>query len=453
MIIIWKDYIMENELFEKAPIPKAYMKMALPVVMGMIVTLVYNLVDTYFIALTGNTNLIAGISICAPLFTLLLAIGDIFGLGGSSVISRLLGAHNLDEAKKKSAFCFYTAIIVGVIFTVFMLLFSRQILNILGATKQTYEYAAQYYFFLILGSAFVIFSLVPTNLLRSEGMAMEAMTGSVLGTVVNIILDPVFIFGLGLGAAGAAIATVIGYISTCALYVYCICKKSKVLSLDLKLFSFDAATATGVLSIGLPSSITNLMQTIGITVTNRFLQPYGDESIAIMGIVLKIVNISLLVIIGLSFGGQPLIGYNYGAGLKDRFKKIIGFGMALTGLTGVGFLVILSLFANAIISRFLTDPEMISSGVTMLRFQLLGAPFMAVCLIIICTFQSTGKATGAFILSACRQGIVFLPVIVILSKTMGYTGVITAQFASDLVTTVVAFILLRIFLWNDIFEK
>ncbi len=441
---------MENELFEKAKVPKAYMKMALPVVMGMIVTLVYNLVDTYFIALTGNTNLIAGISLCAPLFTLLLAIGDIFGIGGSSVISRILGTHNTDDARKKSTFCFYTAIITGIIFTVIMLVFKRQILMLLGATQQTYDYANQYYSWLILGSTFVIFSLVPSNLLRAEGMSLESMIGSVIGTVVNIILDPIFIFALGLGAAGAAIATVIGYIVTCGFFIICISKKSKVLSMDIKLLVLDGATFGSVFAIGLPSSITNLMQTIGITLTNRFLQPYGDDNIAIMGIVLKIVNIALLVIVGLAFGGQPLIGYNYGAGNKTRLKKIIGFGMAVTGGAGVAFLAILSLFANGLISKFLSDPAMISTGATMLRWQLLGMPLMGICLIFIVSFQSTGKATGAFILSACRQGIVFLPVIVVLSFAMGLNGVIMTQFVSDVVTTVVAFGLFKAFLWKDI---
>ena len=441
---------MENELFEKAPIPKAYMKMALPVVMGMIVTLVYNLVDTYFIALTGNTNLIAGISLCAPLFTLLLAIGDIFGIGGSSVVSRILGAHDVEDAKKKSVFCFYAAAVTGVIFTIIMLIFKKQMLVVLGATQQTYEYASSYYTWLILGSTFVIFSLVPTNLIRAEGMSMESMIGSVVGTVVNIILDPIFIFSLGLGAAGAAMATVIGYICTCIYFVMCINKKSKVLSLDFRLFSLEAATFGSILAIGLPSSITNLMQTLGITLTNRFLQPYGDDNIAVMGIVLKIVNIALLVIVGLAFGGQPLIGYNYGAGIKDRLRKIMGFGFAVTGGTGVFFLVVISLLARFIISRFLTDPALIDSGVKMLRLQMLGMPLMGVCLIVICTFQATGKASGAFILSACRQGIVFLPVIIVLSSAFGLFGVMFSQFASDIITTVVAFILFRIYLWKEV---
>ena len=441
---------MQNELFEKAPIPKAYMKMAMPVVMGMIVTLVYNLVDTYFIALTGNTDLIAGISICAPLFTLLLAIGDIFGIGGSSVISRLLGARKEDEARKKSTFCFYTAIITGIVFTVIMLLFRSPILNLLGATEQTYIYAEQYYRWLILGSTFVIFSLVPTNLLRAEGASMDSMIGSVIGTVINIILDPIFIFTLGFGAAGAAMATIIGYISTCTFFVFYILKKSKILSLSLNGFVPEFASLSEILVIGLPSSISNLMQTIGITLTNRFLMPYGNENIAVMGIVLKIVNIALLVLVGLAFGGQPIVGYNYGAKNMDRLKKTIRFGIAVTGGSGLFFTIVLSLFSKPVISRFLSDTELISLGSKMLRMQLLGMPLVGVCLIFICAFQSTGKALSAFILSACRQGIIYLPVIMITSKIFGLNGVISAQVISDIFTTVVAFFIFSNSLLKDI---
>ena len=441
---------MGNDLFEKAPIPKAYMKMALPVVMGMIVTLVYNLVDTYFIALTGNTDLIAGISICAPLFTLLLAVGDIFGIGGSSVISRLLGAGDEKGATKRSTFCFYCVVIVGVVFTALMLIFQKQILLLLGATDATYEYAAQYYRWLMLGSTFVIFSLVPSNVMRAEGASVASMIGSMIGTVVNIILDPIFIFALGFGAAGAAMATIIGYICTCTFFVIYILKKSRILSLSISNFKPDLKILSEILVIGLPSSITNLMQTIGITLTNRFLQPYGNESIAVMGIVLKIVNIAVLVLVGLAFGGQPLYGYNYGAKNHDRLKKSLGFGMAVTGGTGAVLLIILSLFANPLVSAFLKDAQLISSGISMLRMQLLGMPLMGICLVMICAFQSTGKAVSAFVLSACRQGIVYLPIIIIASTLFGRQGVVMSQALSDVFTTVVAFMILRNGLYKEI---
>lgn len=187
---------MKNELFETMRIPRAYMTLALPVILSMVVTLVYNMADTYFIALTGNTNLIAGVSLCAPIFTLMLAFGDIFGLGASSVISRVLGQGHREDVKRMSSFSFYGSMVFGIGTAMVMLLFRESILSFLGSTVPTHEYASAYYSWLVLGSPFLIFSLVPTNVMRSEGAAKESMIGSVLGIAVNIILDPIFIFTL-----------------------------------------------------------------------------------------------------------------------------------------------------------------------------------------------------------------------------------------------------------------
>ena len=196
---------MENEIFEKAPVPKAFFTMALPVVFSMVISLVYNMVDTYFIARTGNTNLVAGVSLGAPIFTLMIALGDIFGLGGSSVISRLFGEKKDTDGKRLSVFCFYGAILCGIVIAALMLLFRRPILGLLGADADTYTYASQYYTWLVLGAPFIIVALTPSNLLRTEGFAKASMVGTILGSVVNIILDPIFISVLGFGAAGAAI--------------------------------------------------------------------------------------------------------------------------------------------------------------------------------------------------------------------------------------------------------
>lgn len=203
---------MENELFEEAPIPKAYFTFALPVVFSMVISLVYNMVDTYFIAQTGNTNLVAGVSLGAPIFTLMIAFGDIWGLGGSSIISRLFGQKLDNDGKRISVFCFYAAIVCGILVTAVLLLFRGPILYLLGADGETLPYASGYFTYIALGAPFIILSFTPSNLLRTEGFSTASMTGSILGAVINMILDPVFISVLGLGAAGAAIATVIGNI-------------------------------------------------------------------------------------------------------------------------------------------------------------------------------------------------------------------------------------------------
>ena len=192
---------MENYLFEKMPVPKAYMKLALPVVLS---------IDTYFIALTGVQELVAGVSLVAPMFTLMIAFGDIFGLGGSSVISRLLGEKKDNEAKKTCAFCIWISLVFGLCISAILLLFRTQILGLLGVGKDTYQYANAYYTWIAIGAVSIIFSMVPSNILRTEGLAVQSMAGSIIGSIVNIIFDPIFIFGLNQGAAGAAMATVLG---------------------------------------------------------------------------------------------------------------------------------------------------------------------------------------------------------------------------------------------------
>ena len=184
---------MQNDLFEKAPVHKAYFSFALPVVFSMVISLIYNMADTYFIAGTGNTNLVAGVSLGAPIFTLMIALGDIFGLGGSSVISRLFGQKKDEDGKRLSVFCFYGAIVCGVIVAAVMMIFRAPILQVLGADSDTIVYASQYYTWLVLGAPFIILVYTPSNLLRTEGFAVGSMTGTVLGAVVNIILDPIFI--------------------------------------------------------------------------------------------------------------------------------------------------------------------------------------------------------------------------------------------------------------------
>ncbi|MDO4623599.1 MAG: MATE family efflux transporter [Eubacteriales bacterium] len=255
---------MQNEIFEVMPVRKAYMKMALPVVLSMVVTLIYNMVDTFFIAKTGNTNLVAGVSLGAPIFTLMIALGDILGLGGSSVISRLFGEQRVDDGKRLSVFCFYGSLLGGLIVTAILLVFRTPILNLLGADSETFRYTSQYYTFIALGAPFLILNFTPTNLLRSEGLATQSMIGSMIGTAVNIVLDPVFIFGLNMGAGGAAAATVIGYICADLYFIWVLLTKSRKLSMNPKLLRISASELGAVFAIGFPASITNIMQSIGI---------------------------------------------------------------------------------------------------------------------------------------------------------------------------------------------
>ena len=433
---------MKDELFTTMPVPKAYFKLALPVVFSMVVSLVYNIVDTFFIARTENIGLIAGVSIGAPVFTLLIAIGDIFGLGGSSVISRLFGQNKDDDGKRISIFCFYGSLVCGVLVTAIMLILRTPILQMLGADQDTFHYASEYYTYLALGAPFIIVSYTPLNQLRTEGFSVASMAGSILGTFVNIILDPIFIFTLEMGAAGAAIATVAGNICTDLFFVWFIRKKSKRLSINPLEFSIKGSEIWQVLVIGIPASVTNLVQSFGIMLTNRFLLPYGNDKVAAMGIAMKVNLIAMLILIGCAFGGQPLMGYNYGSKNKARLKEIMKFsylvecGMALVLAIG------LSVSAEFLMGRFVSDNSVIQTGALMLRMQQIGMVFVAVILVTTCLFQSAGKAWQACVLSISRQGVIFFVVITGISYFYGYYGILAAQSVADILTVIVALVLL-----------
>lgn len=434
---------MQNELFESASVPKAYMKLALPVVLSMMVSLVYNMVDTYFIALTGKQELVAGVSLAAPIFTLMIAFGDIFGLGGSSLISRLFGEKREEEAKRASAFCLWAAIGFGIFVTIVLLVFRTPILKLLGTDAATFEYAGEYYTWIAVGAASIILGLVPSNILRTEGLATQAMAGSILGSIVNIILDPVFIFGLGQGAAGAAMATVIGNVIADVYYIYVMSKKAKRLSVSLKEIKIPGTMIRDILVIGIPASITNLMQSIMIMITNHYLIAYGTDKVAAMGIALKANMISAFILVGFAFGGQPLVGYNYGAKNQKRLKEILRFAYLFEAGLALVFTILISIFAPFIIKIFMNQSDIITNGAMMLRFQQLGMVFMAITLVSTCVCQSVGSAAGAFALSISRQGVIYAILLIVLKSVFGYTGILATQACADVVTALIAIGIIR----------
>lgn len=383
------------ELFENAPVWKAYFTISLPVVFSMVVTLVYNMVDTFFVAGTQNASLVAGVSQCTPLFMLMLALGDIFGLGGSSLISRLFGQKDDDTARNVSGFCFYAAIVCGLIVTVLMFAFQGPVLRVLGATSDTLKYASQYYFWIALGAPLIILSLTPSNIIRTEGLAMQSMIASVAGSILNIVLDPIFIFTLGMGAGGAALATVLGYVLSDVLLVCYILRKSRHLTVSIRHARVARKFATSVFVIGIPASLTNLMQSYNIMVLNRHLISYGPKAVAAMGITMKVNMIIMMILVGFAFGAQPLIG------------------------------------------MFMNDASVVSYGTGMLRWLTLTTPFCGIVLVLTTCFLSMGKAVPSFVLSISRQGVIFTVVILITAACFGYDGIICAQPVADFLTAVV----------------
>lgn len=436
---------MNNDLFEKSSIPKAYFTMALPVVLSMVISLVYNMVDTYFVAKTQNTSLVAGVSLCAPIFTLMIALGDIFGIGGSSVISRLFGQKDDDGGKKVSSFCFNSAIACGICVTIIMLLLKTPILNLLGANHETIKHASAYYTYLALGATFIIVSMTPSNLMRCEGLALESMIGTITGSIINIILDPIFILYLNMGAAGAALATIIGYLFSDCLFIYLVHKKSHKLSMSIKDVSISKEHIISIFAIGIPASITNLMQSFSMALTNNYLIHYGTDKVAAMGIVLKINMIVMLVMVGFAFGAQPLLGYNYGAKNTKRLKNIIRFDLIVEITFAVVTSIILALFTPSIIQIFMNKQNIIQAGTPMLRLLLLSSPCAGLILVFTTLFQSEGKALPSFLLSIGRQGVILAFVMIILSSFFGYNGIICSQTVSDVLTALLALVLYKVY--------
>ena len=438
-----EDKAGRSALFETTPVPRAFMTLALPVVLSKIVSLVYNMADTFFIARTGDADLVAGVSICAPVFLLMVSLGDLFGLGGSSVMSRLFGQHKDEEGKRVSGFTFYGAIVTGILVAAFMLALRTPILHMLGARDGVLRYASQYYTWIALGAPFIILTLIPANQLRTEGLADIAMIGSVVGSLVNIILDPLFIFTLGMGAGGAAIATVLGNVATDLVFMVCIHKKSRKLTIDPRLAKVDLATVGAVLAIGLPSSINNLMNSFGTGLLNRNLVDYGADKVAAMGIASKVNMLVAMVMIAFAFGAQALIGYNYGAKNKARLREILKFDLLVQMVIAFVGGAVLMAFAPWMIRLFMDDVVIVEVGALMLRRMLIGLPFVGVFLVCSTLFMSAGKSLPTLLLSLSRQGIVFVFVLLALSRMMGYEGVITAQPVTDVLSALLGVILLK----------
>ena len=412
-----------------------YFHLALPVVVGSIITIVYNLADTYFIAQTNNKMLVAGVSLCSPLFTILMAFGNIFGQGGSSLISRLLGKQATDDVGRVSAFCFWMALITGSVVGGLMFLFRDPLLKLLGASADTLPYAREYGTVLMLGGPLIVVNFIHMNLLRCEGMSGLSMAGTALGSIVNVILDP--LMSPSMGAAGAAAATVIGYLCSDLFLLVIVLTKSKVLSVR-PVFRIEGKQTRNIIAIGITAAITNLASSLCIMLINQQLLPYGDDKIAAMGIVLKVAMIVNMIMIGFAFGGIPLFGFLIGSGQKEKLKQLLRFCLSFLSILALSVSAVVILAAGPLISLITPDAELTELAVPMLRWQVAGCVFGGIVMLLTCLFQASGKALPAMILSLSRQGIVFIIVLLIAVKLAGYNGILASQFIADILSAALA---------------
>ncbi|MBR4322911.1 MATE family efflux transporter [Treponema sp.] len=435
------------DVFEKDSIPKAVFKLALPTVLSMIVAVFYNMVDTFFVGQTGDANQMAAVSVATPVFLFFMAAGNIFGIGGSSFLSRALGEKHYDKAKNISSFCLYAGIFTGLIGAVLMFTFMRQILEAVGTSPNTFDFAKSYLSWIACGGPAIVVSTAFTNLLRGEGAAQSSMHGMMAGTIANIILDPVFIldsfFGIpcfGLGVSGAAIATVIGNLVSIAFFFYHVCSKkaNSVLTLSPRYFAVRGGILRGVFLIGLPASLTNILMSLSNILMNKYLVAYGDIPVAGMGVAMKANMLVVFVQLGIAMGIQPLVGYNFGAGNFRRMKDAMKFALLCNLIAGFLITIIYFIFSREIIRIFINDEEVIEMGVIMLRALMMSTPVLGIQFVLNFSFQAMGKAKQSLALAVSRQGFIFFPATIILNMIFGLKGLVYAQPIADCVSIILA---------------
>ena len=430
-----------TELFEKAPVSQAVLKSALPAMAAMLMVLVYNLADTFFVGQTQDAYQVAAVSLAMPVFLMFMAIGTVFGMGGTSVISRALGQGRTDYAKKVCSFCMWGCVVVGVIMAALFLIFMEPILTMVGASEGTWAYAKSYLTIVSFGGPFVLISNAFSNIIRAEGKSAEAMMGQLLGNLLNVILDPIMILLLGWNITGAAIATLIGNIVGACYYILYFVRGTSSLSVSIKELSQPEKVCGPVCAIGIPAALGSVLMSVAQIIINSQLAKYGDMAVAGMGVAMKVVTITGMVCMGLGQGVQPLLGYCVGAKLWERFKKAFRFSMLFALSLGAVLTVICYLFTNQIVSAFLSDPAAYSYAVEFSRILLTTSFLFGVFYVLINTLQAMGAATPALIINLSRQGIIFIPALFILQAVVGINGLIWAQPVADLLSIGLAAIL------------
>lgn len=415
--------------------------MAIPTMISMLVVVIYNMADTFFIGQTGDPMQVAAVSLATPVFMVFMALGNLFGIGGSSAISRALGEKKLERARHISSFCCYGSIGLGIIVAAIFLIFMDGILKMIGASENTIEFARDYLTYISFGGPFIMFGTAFGNILRGEGAAKESMIGNMVGTVTNIILDPLMILNMNLGVIGAAVATVIGNMAASAFYLIYFLRKKSSLSINIRDFPIGSQIATSVTAIGIPASLNNILMSCANIILNLALSGYGDTPVAAMGVASKSNMIVVLLQIGLCAGIQPLIGYNYGAKNKERLMQVFRFTALVAIIMGTSLTVFMVFARKFLIQAFINDPEVIAYGMQMVIALQLSGPVIGILFLCINTIQGMGKAIPSLILTICRQGLIFIPCIFLLDTLFGLDGVIYAQPTADYASIILSVIM------------
>ena len=425
------------ELLGSASIPKALLSMGIPTMIGMLVNALYNLVDAYFVGGLGESQM-GAISVVYPLGQVVVGLGLLFGNGAASYISRLLGRGDKENANKVASTALYSSVSVGAVIIIISMVFLHPILKLLGATDSILPFAATYASVYIVSCIFNVFNVTMNNIVTSEGAAKTTMCALLTGAVLNIALDPLFIYVFDLGVAGAAIATAISQVvSTCVYLIYILRKKS-VFHFRVKDCTYTKENMSEIFKIGIPTLVFQILTSVSISLINNAAGDYGDSAIAGMGVVTRLISMGSLSVFGFIKGFQPIAGYSYGAKKFDRLREAIKTSILWSTVFCVIFGVILALFPAAIVSRFTKgDAEMIRIGAASLRANGISIMLFGFYTVYSSLFLALGKGREGFILGACRQGICFIPVILLLPIVWGLNGIMYAQPIADMLSAVI----------------
>lgn len=430
-----------TELFRNMPVPKAVMKNALPAMAAMVMVLIYNLADTFFIGQTHDDLQVAAVSLATPVFLIFMAVGTVFGIGGTSVISRAMGQGRQDHAKKVCSFCMWGCVAVGAAMSAFFLLFMDEILGWIGATPDTWDYAKTYLTIVSCCGPFVLIGNCYSNVIRAEGQSGKAMMGQLIGNLLNVVLDPLLILVFGWDIAGAAVATVIGNVVGAGYYILYFLRGSSTLSIRIKDFTLGGGVCSGVLAIGIPASLGSLLMSVSQIIVNALMTDYGDMALAGIGVAMKVTMMTGMVCIGFGQGIQPLLGYCVGAKLWERFKKVMKFSLVFSLALSVVMTGVCYLFTNGIVSAFLTDPAAFDYAVQFSRILLTTSFLFGAFYVLSNALQAMGAATAALIVNLSRQGIIYIPALFILKAALGAAGLAWAQPVADLLSTALVAVL------------
>lgn len=423
------------DIFRSMPVGRAVLKNAIPAMAAMLMVLVYNLADTFFIGQTHNDILVAAVSLATPVFLIFMAVGSIFGIGGTSVISRALGQGRREYARQVCSFCMWSCVVVGVALSALFLLGMEQILALVGASADTWEPTKTYLTIVAFCGPFVLIANCYNSILRAEGQSTRAMMGQVIGNLTNVVLDPLMILTFGWGIAGAAIATVLGNVVGAGYYILYFLRGSSTLSVSPRDFRARGGVCTGVLAIGMPASLGSLLMSVSQIVVNGRMAGYGDMALAGIGVAMKATMITGMLCIGFGQGVQPLLGYCVGAGLKERFEKVMRFSLWFALGLSAAMTAACYLLTDQIVGAFLTDSAAYAYAVQFVHILLTTSILFGIFYVFANALQAMGAATAALVVNLSRQGFIYIPALFLLELLLGAQGLAWAQPVADVLST------------------